>query len=190
MFSDHNSLFLKERVKYLEKINQYSVEILEQALNLFDFNLKDRLKNNEYDIENFLADIEQRIRKIIPFRDISFFLVNEKNSDFHLAHKTKSTDEAFINKEVELLIEDWSFARAIREKRAVIVSSSLPDCEVLLHVMTTSSRVRGMFAATIEKKEIQKLPDISMLLLSTTLLVCSNFLESVELYQILSKNNA
>ncbi|MGM0419212.1 MAG: putative bifunctional diguanylate cyclase/phosphodiesterase [Thermodesulfobacteriota bacterium] len=189
MFSDNNSLFLEERVKYLEKINQYSVEILDQALNLFDFNLKDRLNNNEYDIENFLADIEQRIRKIIPFKDISFFLVNEKNSDFHLAHKSKSTDKDFINKEIELLIEDWSFARAVREKRAVIVTSTLSGYEILLHVMTTSSRVRGMFVATIEKKEVQKLPDISMLLLSTTLLVCSNFLESVELYQILSKNN-
>ncbi|MCB9482020.1 MAG: bifunctional diguanylate cyclase/phosphodiesterase [Desulfobacteraceae bacterium] len=180
---------LEERIQYLEKINNYSAEMLEQALNLFDFNLKDRLKNGDYDKLKFLKDIETRIRKILPLDDVSFFLVDEKTSDFNLVYKSDSTNEAYILKELERLVNDWTFARALREKRSVVVNSLNLEKDILLHVMTTSSRIRGMFMASFIKNETSEIPEISLLLLSTTLLVCSNFLESIELYEILSKNN-
>jgi len=181
--------FLEEKIKYLEKINSHSVEMLEQALNLFDFNLKDRLKKGDYDTFEFLNDMELRIRKILPLQDVSFFLVDEKTSDFNLAYKSETTDEVYILEELERLINDWTFARALREKRSVIVNSFNLDKDIILHVMTTSSRIRGMFVASFLKEDRNKIPDIKLLLLSTTLLVCSNFLESIELYDILSKNN-
>jgi diguanylate cyclase (GGDEF)-like protein len=189
MGSENKEQILEEKIKYLEKINNYSAEMLEQALNLFDFNLKDRLKNEDYDKFEFLKDIESRIRKILPLKDVSFFLVDEKTSDFNLAYKSESTDETYILEELERLINDWTFARALREKRSVIVGSLNVEKNMLLHVMTTSSRIRGMFMASFLKEDINKILDISLLLLSTTLLVCSNFLESIELYEILSKNN-
>lgn len=189
MFSGEKEQLLEERIKYLEKINTYSVEMLEQALNLFDFNLKDRLKSGDYDKLSFLKDIESRIRKILPLKDVSFFLVDEKTSDFRLAYGNDFSDESYILKELERLIEDWTFARALREKRSVIVNSLNQQNDLLLHVMTTSSRIRGMFMASFARDEMGKIPEISLLLLSTTLLVCSNFLESIELYEILTKNN-
>jgi diguanylate cyclase (GGDEF)-like protein len=189
MFSGKKEQLLEERIKYLEKINTYSVEMLEQALNLFDFNLKDRLKSGDYDKLSFLKDIESRIRKILPLKDVSFFLVDEKTSDFRLAYGNDFSDESYILKELERLIEDWTFARALREKRSVIVNSLNQQNDLLLHVMTTSSRIRGMFMASFARDEMGKIPEISLLLLSTTLLVCSNFLESIELYEILTKNN-
>ncbi|MGE4517979.1 MAG: putative bifunctional diguanylate cyclase/phosphodiesterase [Desulfobacteraceae bacterium] len=189
MFSGKKEQLLEERIKYLEKINTYSVEMLEQALNLFDFNLKDRLKSGDYDKLSFLKDIESRIRKILPLKDVSFFLVDEKTSDFRLAYRNDFSDESYILKELERLIEDWTFARALREKRSVIVNSLNQQNDLLLHVMTTSSRIRGMFMASFARDEMGKIPEISLLLLSTTLLVCSNFLESIELYEILTKNN-
>jgi diguanylate cyclase (GGDEF)-like protein len=189
MVSEKNKYHLEERIKYLEKINAYSVEMLEEALNLFDFNLKDRLKTGDYDKLKFLKDIESRIRKILPLEDISFFLVDEKTSDFKLAYSSEFSDEAKILKELERLVNDWTFARALREKRSVTVSSCEENKDILLHVMTTSSRIRGMFMASLSKEEVGKIPEISLLLLSTTLLVCSNFFESIELYEMLTKNN-
>ena len=187
-FCEKDELLIK-RVEYLEYINRYSIDILEQALNLFDFNLRDQLKNNTYDRSRFLEDMESRIRKIIPVEDTAFFLVNEETFDFYLAYKNIYTDKSFIEGEVDKLIEDWAFSRALREKRALVVPSSRPGVKIILHVMSTSSRIRGMFFAAITEEKVNSLPDISLLLLSTTLLVCSNFLESIELYDILNKNN-
>lgn len=180
---------LEEKIKHLEKTNSYSAEMLEQALNLFDFSFKDRLTNKDYDKLNFLKDVESRIKKILPLKNISFFLVDESSSDFKLAYKSDCLKEADILREVERLVEDWTFARALREKRSVITSSLDPEIDLLLHVMTTSSRIRGIFIGSFAKKEREKIPDISLLLLSITLLICSNFLESIELYEILRENN-
>ncbi|MGM0424615.1 MAG: putative bifunctional diguanylate cyclase/phosphodiesterase [Thermodesulfobacteriota bacterium] len=189
MSTENEKKILEQKLDYIEDINRYTVDMLEQALSLFDFNLRDQVKNKHYSRYDLLQDAENRVRKILPLQDVAFFLVNEQEYDFELAYKSEKTDQEFVNSEIEQLIENWAFSWALRKKRPLIFACSDPRVQVILHVMSTSSRIRGMFFATIAKEETKSLPEVSLLLLSTTLLVCSNFLESIELYEIVNKHN-
>ncbi len=189
MSEDNEKKLLEQKLDYIEDINRYTVDMLEQALSLFDFNLRDQANKKHYSRYDLLQDAEIRVRKILHLEDVAFFLVDEQEYDFELAHKSGHTDQEFVNSEIERLIDNWAFSWALRKKRPIFLACSDPSMQVILHVMSTSSRIRGMFFATITKKKARSVPDVSLLLLSTTLLVCSNFLESLELYEIVNKNN-
>ncbi len=188
--SNHTENYLLEkRVDHLEEVNRYTVEMLEQTLTLFDFNLRHQIEHYNYNKAHLLEDAEYRVRQIVPLRDVAFFLVNEENFEFDLAHVSKYTNQDFVNNEVERLIDSWAFSWALRKKRPLFFASDYPDVQVVLHVMTTSTRIRGMFFGTVAKEKVKKIPEVSLLLFSTTLLVCSNFLESIELYEIVNQHN-
>ncbi|MFW6179930.1 MAG: diguanylate cyclase domain-containing protein, partial [Desulfohalobiaceae bacterium] len=189
MYAENEKELLEQKLEYIEDINRYTVDMLEQALSLFDFNLRDQVKSKRYSRYDLLQDAENRVRKILPLQDVAFLLVNEDEYDFELAYKAEQTDQEFVNNEIERLIENWAFSWALRKKRPLFFACSDHSLQVILHVMSTSSRVRGMFFATIDKEKTRSVPDVSLLLLSTTLLVCSNFLESIELYEIVNRHN-
>ena len=63
-----------------------------------------------------------------------------------------------------------------------MISSHNASKKLILHVMATSSRVRGMFVGCLDK-EVSAISDISRSLLSIILLNSSNALESFELYK-------
>ncbi|MFP4393464.1 MAG: putative bifunctional diguanylate cyclase/phosphodiesterase [Desulfohalobiaceae bacterium] len=189
MSAENEKKLLEQKLEYIEDINRYTVDMLEQALSLFDFNLRDLVKNKHYSRYDLLQDAENRVRKILPLQDVAFFLVNEQNYDFELTYKSKHTDQDFVHSEIERLIENWAFSWALRKKRPLFLACSNPRMQIILHIMSTSSRIRGMFFATIHNENTKRVPDISLLLLSTTLLVCSNFLESIELYEIVNEQN-
>lgn len=189
MSTENEKKLLEQKLEYIEDINRYTVDMLEQALSLFDFNLRDLVKNKHYSRYDLLQDTENRVRKILPLQDVAFFLVNEQDYDFELTYKSEHTDQDFVQSEIERLIENWAFSWALRKKRPLFLACNNPRMQIILHIMSTSSRIRGMFFATIHNENTKKVPDISLLLLSTTLLVCSNFLESIELYEIVNEQN-
>jgi len=169
----------------LEETNRSILDILENAARLGDF----QTSINQMDSSSaILEETYARIRSLIPVETAAFYLVDEGNSEFYLAECKPAEGEEFITKEVENYIENGMFGRAIREQRPILVSSLNPSKKILLHVLTTVSRVRGMFVGLLIPGK-QEVPLVSLSLMSIILLHSANALESYELYNMIKVIN-
>lgn len=173
--------YLEKRVRFLEKANRYTLDALEMAASLGDFQSS---INKLHSAEVILQETRNRIQTLMEFESISFFLVNEQNQEFTAVHTNPESFGPYMAGEVDALVENEIFAWALREKRPVIVSTRNHRKQIILHVMTTSSRTRGMFVGLIGG-ETPHIPDIFLSLLSIILLSSANALESFELYRMI-----
>jgi signal transduction histidine kinase/ActR/RegA family two-component response regulator len=177
---------LLARIEYLEENRRLIQNALEMALSLGDF--QENI-NKGYGPENILREAEKRIQYLIPFEANAFYLVDQEKSDFALAACEPSDKKPFIEDQVSYMIDKGFFAWAIRERRGVTISSHDHSKQLMLHVIATYSRIRGMFIGVLpDKKNI--LPDKSMTVLSIILLNTANALESLEFYQLLRNQNS
>ena len=177
---------LLARIEYLEENRRLIQHALEMALSLGDF--QENI-NKGYGPENILRETEKRIRYLIPFEANAFYLVDQDKSDFALSVCEPSEKNQFLEDQVSYMIDKGFFAWAIRERRGVTISSHDHLKQLMLHVIATYSRIRGMFVGVLpDKKNI--IPDKSMTVLSIILLNTANALESLEFYQLLRNQNS
>ncbi|MGE5258317.1 MAG: ATP-binding protein, partial [Hyphomicrobiales bacterium] len=172
---------LLDRIEYLEENRRFIQNVLEMALSLVDF--QENIINS-YGPENILEEAEKRIRYLIPFESDALYLVNEDSADFQLAACTPASARDYIANEVEDMIEKGFFAWAIRERRGITIASRDRSRRLVLHVIATHSRIRGMFIGLLDDNR-QQIPDTSLTLLSIILLNTANALESLEFYRLL-----
>ncbi|MBW2706697.1 MAG: response regulator, partial [Deltaproteobacteria bacterium] len=145
--------------------------------------------NKGYGPENILRETEKRVRYLIPFEANAFYLVDQDKSDFALSVCEPSDKNQFLEDQVNYMIDKGFFAWAIRERRGVTISSHDHSKQLMLHVIATYSRIRGMFVGVLpDKKNI--LPDKSMTVLSIIMQNTANALESLEFYQLLRNQNS
>jgi hypothetical protein len=176
---------LEERLQYLEEVNRLTLDALEMAASLADFQTS--LRNLD-DTSAILKETTARVRQLIPFQTAAFFLVNETSSEFFLADCTPEKHSDLVQEEVDFLIDNGMFAWALRERRPVIFSSRDYQKRLVLHVMTTSSRTRGMFVGVLARGE-KDIPQVSLSLLSIVMQNSANALESFQLYTIIKDIN-
>ncbi|MFC1577739.1 ATP-binding protein [Thermodesulfobacteriota bacterium] len=177
---------LLSRIEYLEENRRLIQNALEMALSLGDF--QENI-NKGYRPENILREAEKRVQYLIPFEAIAFYLVDQDKSDFVLSASEPSDKNQFIEDQVSYMIDKGFFAWAIRERRGVTISSHDHSKQLMLHVIATYSRIRGMFVGVLpEKKNV--LPDKSVTVLSIILQNTANALESLEFYQLLRHQNS
>ncbi len=175
---------LHSRIEYLERNRRFVQNALEWAMSLGNF------QESIYDgaPARILEETERRIGTLIPFQARAFYLINEETSDLELAVCSPRESLDVIHDEVEFMIDNGFFAWALRENREVILSSQDRDREFLLHALSTSSRIRGMFVGLLPKGR-SRVPDVSLSLLSIILLNTANALESHELYRMIRDQN-
>jgi len=177
---------LLARIEYLEENRRLIQNALEMALSLGDF--QENI-NKGYGPENILRETEKRVRYLIPFEANAFYLVDQDKSDFALSVCEPSDKNQFLEDQVNYMIDKGFFAWAIRERRGVTISSHDHSKQLMLHVIATYSRIRGMFVGVLpDKKNI--LPDKSMTVLSIIMQNTANALESLEFYQLLRNQNS
>ena len=177
---------LLARIEYLEENRRLIQNALEMALSLGDF--QENI-NKGSGTENILQEAEKRIRYLIPFETSAFFVVDQDQSDFALSTCEPSDKRQFVEDQVSYMIDKGFFAWAIRERRGVTISSHDHSKQLMLHVIATYSRIRGMFVGVLpDKKNV--LPDKSTMVLSIILLNTANALESLEFYQLLRNQNS
>ena len=169
----------------LEKDRLYVHNVLETALSIGDFQ-KDinQGKSQQY----ILEQTQERIRSLVSFEATGFYLVDEENSDFVLSAYQPFQSRKFIEKEVRYLIDKGTFGWAIREKKGILIESEDHSRRFLLHVLSTASRVRGMFVGVMGIRT-QRIPETFRSLLSIILLNTANAIESLELYDLLHEQN-
>jgi signal transduction histidine kinase/ActR/RegA family two-component response regulator len=177
---------MEEHMRGPVKINRVTWDVLEMAACLGDFQTSVR---HVHDTSAILRETRACVQKLIPFEASTFFIVNEANSEFLLADCEPETYRQFLQDEMDFLINNAMFAWASREKRAVIVSSRDYQKRLVLHVMATSSRTRGMFMGMLAQGE-RDIPHICLSLLSIVMLNSANALESYELYRTIEEINA
>ncbi len=176
---------LLARIEYLEKNRRLIQNALEMALSLGDFQ---KNINNGYESEHILQEAEKRLRYLIPFEANAFYLVDQEESDFSLSICEPSDKQQYIEGQVNYMIDGGFFAWAIRERRGVTISSHDHSKQLILHVIATYSRIRGMFIGLLPNKK-NIIPDKSLTLLSIILLNTANALESLEFYRLLRDQN-
>lgn len=171
--------YLEQRLQHLEELNRFTPDALEMAASLGDFQSSiNKLRSAEV----ILAETALRIESLIPFEGVSFLLVDETTHDFRSAFTKPSEYGAILRHEVDALIDKGVFSWILRERRPVMLSSEDSSKKLILHVMATTSRIRGMFVGCLDKGS-NDLSDIHRSLLSIILLNSSNALESFELYK-------
>ncbi|CAB1061755.1 multi-sensor hybrid histidine kinase [Olavius sp. associated proteobacterium Delta 1] len=176
---------LLARIEYLEENRRLIQNALEMALSLGDFQ---KNINKGYGSEHILKEAEKRLRYLIPFEANAFYLVDQEESDFRLSVCQPSDKQQFIEGQVSYMIDEGFFAWAIRERRGVTISSHDHSKQLILHVIATYSRIRGMFVGLLPNKK-NVIPDKSLTLLSIIMLNTANALESLEFYRLLRDQN-
>ncbi len=174
---------LESRLAYLEEVNRFTIDALEMAASLGDFQSSLHKLDEPQAI---LKEMGSRVKRLMPFDVIAFYLVDEITSDFYLGEMQPPEQQDNLKQEVEFLIDNGTFAWALRENRAVLVSTSDFRRKLVLHAMTTVSRIRGMFVGLLPAEE-SNIPGVSIALLSIILLNSANALESFELYRMIQK---
>ncbi len=182
---DEKIRLLQERVQHLEKINRTMVEALELAASLGDFQASISKCEGPQVI---LTEACSRLRRLLSFHTVSFFLIDEKNAEFQLTFCDPQEQVEAIEQEKDHLIEHGIFAWALNRKRSVFARSERLDKTVLVHVLATAARIRGVFVGVV-KGSIEEIPDSFLLLHTIVLLHTANALESMELYRWITAVN-
>jgi len=172
---------ISARLEYLEKNRRYIQNALEMALSLGDFQEE---INKHYSPFQIFQETEKRISRLIQFEARALYFVNQTNSDLLLSVCEPDDVKQSIENEIEFLIDKGFIAWAIRERRGVSVLSKDQSRNIFLHVIATHSRIKGMFVGLFAD-QTQKIPDVSLDLLSNILRNTANALESIEYYSLL-----
>lgn len=189
---------LETRIDYLEEVHRATLDTLDLAASLVDLNAPVNgtdaaAKNvaNTYvpaDVSIVLERLKERASATIPIESSAIFLVNESTHLFYLADCESNETSIFFNKELDFLIENGTFALALREIRPVILASSHQDKKLVLHAISTKTRIRGMFCGVLQG-DWHDLPATSLSLLSVIMLSGANLLESLHLHDVLQDVN-
>ncbi|MBW2250561.1 MAG: response regulator [Deltaproteobacteria bacterium] len=177
---------LEERIAYLEKNRRFVQNALEMSLSMGDFleNI-----NGKKDVKHILQTTEKRIKKIIPFETCVLYRINEEdNSDFIPAVYDPDQFEGYVKNEIEFMIDEGFFTWALRERRGITIASKDNTRQFVLHVISTPSRIRGMFVGLLPAKK-HVIADYSNTLLSIILINTANALENTQLYKIILNQN-
>ncbi|WP_244432535.1 sensor histidine kinase [Desulfocurvibacter africanus] len=181
----HQVRQLESRIEFLEEQKRFTLDLLEAASSLGDFQTAiGRLQ----DPSIILQETASRIQQLLSMRTQAIYLVDERDSDFKPAFCSPAEDSEFVAENLAHLIDKGIFAWALREKRPVFISGKDGVSRFVLHALATSSRVRGMYLGVLSDKP-GEVYDYSLALLSILLANSANALESFELYKWINKIN-
>ena len=171
---------LELRLKTLEDQSRFTLNVLEMASSLGDFQAQ---VNKLQDPSEIFLETSKRVGDFVPFEATAYYLVNEDTQDFEPYLCLPDDNQSYLSSEVETLIESGVFPLAVRENRPIIVYSSDMSRRLVLHVLATNARTRGMFIGILDRKE-PNLSSLFLSLLSIILKNCANAVESFELYRL------
>ncbi|GFO65497.1 ATP-binding protein [Geomonas paludis] len=174
---------LQERVSFLEESNLNYLKTLDVLTACSDFQSDIyRLKESSFVIKAVFG----QLRRLIPFATLSMFGIDE-DSSFHLTVCEPDKARAAVRKEVEARVQDGTFAWALNQNHPVVVPTISGAETLVLHVLATNSRIRGMFAGIMPgnhlNTEVSTLNALSSILINTAYAV-----ENSELYDMLQEH--
>jgi diguanylate cyclase (GGDEF)-like protein/PAS domain S-box-containing protein len=172
------------QLQRLESIAQRSQEALELCASLGDYQTAVTKFKNRKDIYERAV---QGLRQIVPIAFYAFFSTEDLQFDIELEHCDDRNKESYIIDTVDYLIEKGIVAQAFREKRTLASSTRDRKHTLLIHTLTTTSKIYGIFFCFLEKKpfEFNIVDKITTIIIKSTCYALENF----ELYQLIDKKN-
>lgn len=184
--NDKNLIKNKDvRIAYLEKVCQWDLFFLDLIASLGDLHGNDLLSK---DVGAIFSLTRLHLNRFMDFHAIAFFNVDESDFSFVIENCDPESERKMVLETVDYLIEDGTFAWALNQNRPVIVKASHFGYPLILHVLSTKIRVRGMFVGVLNSKK-PNVTDAQLYPLSIALHYTASALESTALYQMLSDHN-
>ncbi len=171
--------FLQERVSYLEESNQRFMSILEMLASSSEF--QGDLSRSK-DGEGIFKATAGQLRRLFSFQAIGF-LDSQPDGSFELLVVDPAGAHEHLQDLVQARMMDGTFAWALNRNQAVLVPTEMGET-LVLQVVATQSRVRGMFVGTLAGSSAA-LDAASLNALSIVLYTCAYALESTILYGML-----
>jgi len=140
------------------------------------------------DVQAILTTSLNYIKRVINFKALALLTVNEEDASFELFSCEPDNNQAYLENQIDILIENGKFAWAIQQNRPVNIDSDMLVEPIIMHVLTTKTRVRGMFIG-ITETPFETLSPTSLNLLSVILHNCAHALESASLYELIQQQN-
>lgn len=176
---------LEAEVSFLREQRRHSIDALEMAASLGAFDMSADMSMNK---ENLLWETAQRLRTLIKFKAVSFYLVDESSNSFYQAFSDPLEEGTALDREVDLLMEDHSFAWVLKRSKPVVLACKESDDALLLRSLASPHRIRGMFVGILDQDK-SDISDTSFSLLSIVLLSSASALESIETYMHMRRLN-
>ncbi|PIQ95452.1 MAG: hybrid sensor histidine kinase/response regulator [Nitrospinae bacterium CG11_big_fil_rev_8_21_14_0_20_56_8] len=176
---------MRRRIDYLEKVARQNLFVLDRLASLGELQYSASMARDPDQIINISRE---HLGRLTQFRAFSFFMVNEEDSEFVLTHVEPESERHAIQSEVDVQIDNGTFAWALNQNRPVVVKSIQEGHTLILHVLSSKSRVRGMFAALLGMKK-NEVDDTLLYTMSVILQNTANALESAALYKLIVDHN-
>ncbi len=171
---------MKYRINYFDEMNRQMFSIFEMLLS--NDAMPTGISSDENSPDLFTVTRLQ-LKRLMPFKSTAFLSVNEEDQSFILADLEPLTAKALIEEEVDRKISDGSFAWALRQNRPVVVPAIDAGYSVVLHVIATQSRIRGIFIGMIEDEKF-RITDPAFIAISLMLRNLAYMYENRALYEL------
>lgn len=169
----------ERRVRHLEDVNRRVMDALEFVASLGDFQTS---LNADKDASAILSATRANMHRILTFAATAFLTDEAEDGNLVLTTCDPDGDRARMQAEIDRLIEEGTFAWALNQNRALLVPARTMNCSIVLHGLSTRSRVVGMFIGTLPDSD-EIISDVPLNLLSILLYTCANALQNVSLYR-------
>ncbi len=173
------------RIRFLEevcKLQTFSIDLL-TSFTGFHGN-----KDQNHDLKYIFEKTQKSLVQILNFEALAFYTVDEEDNDFIVTFCEPESSKEQIDEFVDFAIEEGKFAWALNHTEPVIVKNKSLEKDLILHVMATKSRVRGMFAGILGGDNTfcfkEKLKLSSVLIQNA-----ADMVESSELYSMIQQKN-
>ena len=178
--NDNNNYIkaLEEEVCFLREERRRFIDALEMAASIGNFSAHPGV---ELDRDFILNETADKLRTLVRFKGIAFYLINEDDNSFFRALSDPPESADFFDAEIDQLIEDHTFAWILKRSKPVIIASNDQKENLIFQALATPSRVRGMFAGILDQDK-KDIPDTLFALFSIVILSSSSVLESIETY--------
>jgi PAS domain S-box-containing protein len=141
MSDGSEQLNLLKRIDYLEKVNAECMQALEMFATMGEL-------HGDRNMANIFEFAYQYLEHITELEASGFFIVDEDSGLFELHTCRPTAAGVELDYVVNKLIDSGEFAWAINQNRPLELETS-DGRTVLLHVLATRSRIRGMFVGLI-----------------------------------------
>lgn len=137
--------------------------------------------------ESILKECASQLNKLFNFETLAFMLIDSRDQSFYLRHCNPAFHADYIQSEVDLLIEKGVFAWVLSQNKPIFEKTQ-NNKTLILHSLSTRSRIRGMFIGLCDNKEALAKTNLFDFL-SVILFSTSNMLENHDLYQYIRDQN-
>lgn len=176
---------LQTRLEHLEEVNRFTLDALEMATSVSDFqsNVKELLTP-----ELTMQESGRRLRRLVTFKTVAFFLFSEEDADLHLQHCDPPEQAPAVQAEMDRLIDERIIGWLLQRKKGTFVPDHQGQEHIFLQVIATVSRIRGVFFGLVSE-DFREIPDSLLALITLVLQSSANALESFDLYKKLHDIN-